>query len=265
VIPFQTNSYDCGVFVCLYAAFIDVQKQFTFLQIDIDDILMWIVHAMDEDGKQQKRDPRCERCEPVSLTATVKGLPPQGVDTLFHQLDPPKIMNLSPQGNTSRLKRKWEYSDSETLIPPTTKRDDSNSCKRECDAANHPIGGDTDNKTSVLETIDIDAGSRSCDTHQNIGMSSGDARDSDGARHSDIMIQDYRLLEYSHLVTDIQQSQRPPDTPVGETSERQKMCEFATDATGDAALVYCRGASALVHIHTSAEAGGNEGKARSLA
>jgi hypothetical protein len=52
--------------VCLYAAFIDIQKSFTFSKIHIDDVRMWMAHAMDEDGKQQKRDPRRERCEPLS-------------------------------------------------------------------------------------------------------------------------------------------------------------------------------------------------------
>ena len=90
--------------------------------------------------------------------------------------------------------------------------------------------------TLVPETLDIAAGSRPCDTHQNLGMSSGDARDKDGARHSDIMMQFYRLLDYSHLVTDRQQSQRPSDPMVGEVSKRQKVCDFATDAAGGAAL-----------------------------
>jgi hypothetical protein len=90
--------------------------------------------------------------------------------------------------------------------------------------------------TLVPETLDIAAGSRPCDTHQNLGMSSGDARDKDGARHSDIMMQFYRLLDYSHLVTDRQQSQRPSDPMVGEVSKRQKVCDFATAATGGAAM-----------------------------
>jgi hypothetical protein len=49
-------------------------------------------------------------------------------------------------------------------------------------------------------------------------------------------MQVYRLLEYSHLVTDIRQSQRPPDTTVGEASKRKKMRDFATDATGGAGI-----------------------------
>jgi hypothetical protein len=116
----------------------------------------------------------------------------------------------------------------------------------------------TDNMTLVPETLDIAAGSRPCDTHQNPGMFSGDARDNDGVRHSNIMIQTnrlldyshlvtdvrhsnimiqtYRLLDYSHRVTDIQHSQRPPDTTVGEASKRQKVYDFAMDATRVAAL-----------------------------
>jgi hypothetical protein len=118
---------------------------------------------------------------------------------------------------------------------PTTKRDDSNYCRRERDAADHPIVGDPDNMTFAPETLDIDAGSP-CATHQNLGMSSGDARENDGVRHSDNMMQTYRLLDYSYRVTDIQQSQRPSDTTVGKVSKRQKVCDSATAAAGGTAL-----------------------------
>jgi hypothetical protein len=64
-------------------------------------------------------------------------------------------------------------------------------------------------------TRDIPAGSSPRNTHQNLGISSGDTRDKDGARHLDIMIQVYRLLEYNNLVTDLQQPKRQSDTTVG--------------------------------------------------
>jgi sentrin-specific protease 1 len=50
-VPRQDNSYDCGVFVCLYAAYIAIQHPFTFTQADIDNVRMWMVHLMDEEGK----------------------------------------------------------------------------------------------------------------------------------------------------------------------------------------------------------------------
>jgi hypothetical protein len=37
-IPLQTNSYDCGVFVCLYAAFIDILHPLSFSQHDINNV-----------------------------------------------------------------------------------------------------------------------------------------------------------------------------------------------------------------------------------
>jgi hypothetical protein len=78
---------------------------------------------------------------------------------------PPPTSYKDGVSNTSSMKSKWEYTDSETLIPPTTKGDDSNSCTTERDAADHPIGGDIENRTFVPETLDIAAGSRPCDTH----------------------------------------------------------------------------------------------------
>ena len=68
------------------------------------------------------------------------------------------------------------------------------------------------------------------------GISSGDARNNDGARHSDIMIQVYRLLEYSHLVTDLPQSKHQSDTTVGGVSKRQKVYDLTTAATGGAVM-----------------------------
>ena len=38
LVPLQTNSYDCGVFVCLYAAFIDILHPLSFSQHDINNV-----------------------------------------------------------------------------------------------------------------------------------------------------------------------------------------------------------------------------------
>jgi hypothetical protein len=50
-IPQQTNNYDCGVFVCLYAAFIDIQHPLFFSQHDINKVRVWMAHEMIEEGK----------------------------------------------------------------------------------------------------------------------------------------------------------------------------------------------------------------------
>ena len=34
-IPYQTNSYDCGVFICKYAEYISTDKPFDFTQKDM--------------------------------------------------------------------------------------------------------------------------------------------------------------------------------------------------------------------------------------
>jgi hypothetical protein len=50
-ISLQTNNYDCGVFVCLYAAFIDIQHPISFSQHDINNVRAWMAHEMIEEGK----------------------------------------------------------------------------------------------------------------------------------------------------------------------------------------------------------------------
>jgi hypothetical protein len=45
-IPLQTNTYDCGIFVCLYAAFIDIQHPLSFSQHDIQNVRTWMAHEM---------------------------------------------------------------------------------------------------------------------------------------------------------------------------------------------------------------------------
>ncbi len=62
-VPRQDNSYDRGVFVVLYAAYIDIQKPFTFTQADIDNVRMWMVHLVDEEGKTYNGGNQREKSE----------------------------------------------------------------------------------------------------------------------------------------------------------------------------------------------------------
>jgi hypothetical protein len=73
-----------------------------------------------------------------------------------------------PQGNASLLKNKWEYTASDTQMTPTTRRE-------------HP---------RILAL-------------PNLGISPGDAHDND-ARCAQTLWYRYRLLDYIHLVTDVQ-------------------------------------------------------------
>jgi len=60
-------------------------------------------------------------------------------------------------------------------------------------------------------------------------------------------MQTHRLPEYSHLVTDIQLSQRPSDKTVGNVSKRQKVCDSAKAAAGGAALESIQVSTTLAH------------------
>ena len=62
----QYNSCHCGVFVYLHAAYIAIQQPFTFTQADIDDVRMWMVHLVDEEGKKQNGGYRQKRSESLS-------------------------------------------------------------------------------------------------------------------------------------------------------------------------------------------------------
>jgi pyocin large subunit-like protein len=74
---FALVSYYCGVFVCLYAAHIAIQKHFTFTQADIDDVRMWMVHLMDVEGRNQNGGHRWERSETLSDFEDGLGYQPQ--------------------------------------------------------------------------------------------------------------------------------------------------------------------------------------------
>jgi hypothetical protein len=48
--PRQTNGYDCGVFVCLYAAYLSLGKSFNFGQGDTLGIRLWMVQLIYQIG-----------------------------------------------------------------------------------------------------------------------------------------------------------------------------------------------------------------------
>ena len=53
-VPLQTNDYDCGIFVCLYAAFLDILLPLSFSQHDTWNVRTWMAHEMIEEGKLLK-------------------------------------------------------------------------------------------------------------------------------------------------------------------------------------------------------------------
>jgi hypothetical protein len=50
-VPLQSNGYDCGIFICLYAAFLDMRLPLSFSQHDTRNVRMWMAHEMIEEGK----------------------------------------------------------------------------------------------------------------------------------------------------------------------------------------------------------------------
>jgi hypothetical protein len=50
-VPLQSNGYDCGIFICLYAAFLDMRLPLCFSQHDTRNVRMWMAHEMIEEGK----------------------------------------------------------------------------------------------------------------------------------------------------------------------------------------------------------------------
>ena len=45
-IPRQSNGYDCGVFVCMYASYLMHKHDFDFTQRDMRDFRKWIAHRI---------------------------------------------------------------------------------------------------------------------------------------------------------------------------------------------------------------------------
>ncbi len=48
--PTQDNSYDCGVFTCLYAAYLTLNKPFNFSQADMAGVRVWMVQLIYQFG-----------------------------------------------------------------------------------------------------------------------------------------------------------------------------------------------------------------------
>jgi len=69
-VPLQSNEYDCGIFTCLYAAFLDIGLPLSFSQLDTPDVRMWMAHEMIEEGKLLKMSHSTLH---ESLLATVRG------------------------------------------------------------------------------------------------------------------------------------------------------------------------------------------------
>jgi sentrin-specific protease 1 len=45
-IPRQSNGYDCGVFVCMYASYLMQKHDFDFNQHDMENFRKWIAHRI---------------------------------------------------------------------------------------------------------------------------------------------------------------------------------------------------------------------------
>ncbi len=53
-VPLQSNDYDCGIFICLYAAFLDIRLPLSSSRHDTRNIRTWMAHEMIEEGKHLK-------------------------------------------------------------------------------------------------------------------------------------------------------------------------------------------------------------------
>ena len=50
-VPLQSNDCDCGIFICLYAAYLDLCLPLSFSQHDTQNVRAWMAHEMIEEGK----------------------------------------------------------------------------------------------------------------------------------------------------------------------------------------------------------------------
>jgi len=50
-VPLQSNDFDCGIFICLYAAYLDLRLPLSFSQHDTRNVRAWMTHEMIEEGK----------------------------------------------------------------------------------------------------------------------------------------------------------------------------------------------------------------------
>ena len=70
-VPLHTNDYDCGIFICLYAAFLDIRRlPLSFSQHDTRNVRTWMAHEMIEEGKLLKMIYRVLHDSTLLATAT---------------------------------------------------------------------------------------------------------------------------------------------------------------------------------------------------
>jgi Ulp1 family protease len=69
-VPLQSNDYDCGIFICLYAAFLNIRLPLSFSQHDTRNVRTWMAHEMIEEGKLLKM---IHKVLHDSLLASAKG------------------------------------------------------------------------------------------------------------------------------------------------------------------------------------------------
>jgi len=50
-VPLQSNDFDCGIFICLYAAYLDLRLPLSFSQHHTRNVRAWMTHEMIEEGK----------------------------------------------------------------------------------------------------------------------------------------------------------------------------------------------------------------------
>jgi hypothetical protein len=50
-VPLQSNDFDCCIFICFYAAYLDLRLPLSFSQHDTRNIRAWMTHEMIEEGK----------------------------------------------------------------------------------------------------------------------------------------------------------------------------------------------------------------------
>ena len=53
-VPLQSNDFDCGIFICLYAAFLDIRLTLSFSQHDTRNVRTWMAHEMIQEGNPLK-------------------------------------------------------------------------------------------------------------------------------------------------------------------------------------------------------------------
>ena len=98
-VPLQSNDYDCGIFICLYAAFLDIRRlPLSFSQHDTRNVRTWMAHEMIEEGKLLKMSHSVIHDSPL---ATARGNSETSADNL---LASKRSSELQLQGDIKRQK-----------------------------------------------------------------------------------------------------------------------------------------------------------------